>query len=169
MFGQDRVGVEQTAAVERTFGYSALPFAEQVGQDALIRDLYLAVAVDDLEANSQIIVAHEAAGLHQSAEPDARARRDVLLRHVARRIEKHDGIAERVEHERNRHGEHADAAADQNEASPLAGHRRWFRDIASPSLYGPSIPLTMQNVFSQSNQLSYDQSLDITPPRARVL
>ena len=41
MFGQDRVGVEHTAAVERTFGYSALPFAEQVGQDALIRDLYL--------------------------------------------------------------------------------------------------------------------------------
>jgi len=46
----------------------------------------------------------------------------MLLRHVAGRIEEHDRIAEGVEHERNRNGEHAKRAADEDEASPLARH-----------------------------------------------
>ena len=90
VLGENRVGLEHAGAVERALGHDALPFAEQVGQHALIGDRDFAVAVGDLEADAQIVAAHEAAGLHQSAEPDARAGPDVLLHHVARRIEEHD-------------------------------------------------------------------------------
>jgi len=58
----------------------------------------------------------------------------MLLRHVARRIEEYDGVAERIEYKRNRDGEHNEAASDQNEASPLAGQGCRIRTILSPSL-----------------------------------
>src|ERR1039458_9386275 len=46
----------------------------------------------------------------------------MLFRDIGRRIEEHDGTAERVEHQPNRERQHADAPADQNQASLLAGH-----------------------------------------------
>ena len=134
VFGEDRVGGEQSGTVQRAFGDDALPFPEQVGQHALIGDRYLAVAVGDVETDFQIVAAHQASGLHQAAEPHAGAGGDALLRDVARRIEEHDGIAKRVEHQRHRNGEHAERAADQDEASPLASHGWRFPGMVSPSL-----------------------------------
>src|SRR5271168_2844354 len=53
----------------------------------------------------------------------------MLLGYVARRIKKHDRIAKRIEHKRNGDCEHADPAADQNEASPFAGHDSVFTGV----------------------------------------
>jgi hypothetical protein len=52
-------------------------------------------------------------------------RLDVVLGHVGRRIEEHDRILERAEHQRHRERKHAERGTDQREASLLAGHR-WF-------------------------------------------
>jgi cytochrome c-type biogenesis protein CcmH len=43
-----------------------------------------AVAVSHLELHAEIVAAHQGAGRDQSAEPDARAGRDVLLDHIGR-------------------------------------------------------------------------------------
>src|ERR1700733_11095329 len=134
MFGENRIGVEYTTAVERAFGYDALPFAEQIGQNSLIGHRNFSLAVGDFKTDAQIIAVHEAAVFDQAAEPDTRTGIDVLFHHVARRIEKHDGVAERIEHERDSNAQHAKPAADQNETSLFAGHYCWFRRILSISL-----------------------------------
>ena len=122
MLGENRIGIEHAAAVERALGDDALPFAEQIGQHALIGHRDLVLAVGHFEADAQVVAANDAAVFHQSAEPDARAGPDVLFGNVARRIEEYDGIAERVEHQRNRDRQHAEPGADQNQASLLARH-----------------------------------------------
>ena len=80
------------------------------------------VAVGYLEANAEIVAAHERAGLDQAAEADARARRDLFLKHVGRRVEEHDRVVERIEHEPGRKPEHAEARADQGQPPLLARH-----------------------------------------------
>ena len=122
VFGKDGVGVELSGAVERAFGDHALALAEQIRQYALIGDRDIAIAVGHVEADFQILAAGDTSGLDQAANADAGAGRDMFLRHVARRVEEHDRIAQRVEHERNRNGKHAERTADQDEASPLARH-----------------------------------------------
>ena len=136
MFGEDGVGVEHADAVERPFGDHPLPFAKQVGQHALIGDRQFTLAVGHLETNFQIVAAHQAARLHQSAEPDARAGGDVLLGDIARRIEEHNGIAQRPEHQRDRNRQHRKTAADQNETPPLARHCCGVRMIPAVSPRG---------------------------------
>src|SRR5271156_6564983 len=126
MFGENRIGIEQARAVERALSDDALPFAEQIGQYALVCDGYLVAAVGNVEADFQIVAADQASDLYQSAEPNASARCDMLLRHVTRRIKEHDRIAECIEHERNGDCEHAEPAADQDKASALTGHCFWF-------------------------------------------
>src|ERR1039457_4907368 len=44
------------------------------------------------------------------------------FRDICRRIEEHDATVRRVEHKPNRERQPADAPADQNQASLLAGH-----------------------------------------------
>ena len=90
VLGEHAVGLEGAGLVERAFGHHALPFAEQIGQQALIRDRDGVAAVGHREADLQVVAARDAAFLHQAAEADARARRDLLLDHVGRRIEEDD-------------------------------------------------------------------------------
>jgi hypothetical protein len=118
----DRIRLERAPRVERTFRHDALPFAEQVRQHALIADGNVPLAVGHFEPHRKIIAVHQRAVLDQPAKPDSRPPPDVLLHDVARRIEEHDRIAKRVEHQRSRDGQHAEAAADQNEAPLLASH-----------------------------------------------
>ena len=110
--------------LERAFGHHALPFAEQVGQDALIGDRDRRSCRRSPRNGPQIVAALEAAGLHQPAEPDAGAGRDVLLDHVGRRIEEDDGVrAARSAPAPTASASTPSAAADQDQASLLAGHR----------------------------------------------
>ena len=97
------------------------------------------LAVGDVEADCEILAARDAAFLHQPAETDARARRDLLLDHVGRRIEEDDRILERDEHERDRERQHAERGADQDETSLLAGHRALFLDARVLSLRDPAL------------------------------
>ena len=60
VLGQHGVGLEPAAGLERAFGDHALPFAEQVRQDALIADRDSAVAVGHLEAHREIVAALQA-------------------------------------------------------------------------------------------------------------
>jgi hypothetical protein len=122
VLGEDRIGVELAGAVQCAFGDHALALPEQIRQHALIGDHDVAIAVGHIEADFQIVAARDTSRLDQAAEADARPGRNVLLRHVARRIEEHDRIAKGVEHEANRNGEHAQRAADQDEASALPRH-----------------------------------------------
>ena len=66
------------------------------------------------------------AGLDKSAKPDAAAGLYVLLHHVGRRIEEHDGILQRAQHQHGGERQHAEAAADQNETPLLACHALAF-------------------------------------------
>ena len=84
MLGEDRIGIEQARTVKRAFGDDALPFAKQIGQHALIRDGDIAAAIGHVEVDFQIVAAHQTSWLHQSAKPDAGARRDMLLGHIGR-------------------------------------------------------------------------------------
>src|SRR5664279_2647328 len=101
----------------------ALPFAEQVGHDALVAYADVALAVGHFETHAHIVAALQAARLDQPADADAGACRHMLFCDIGRRIEEHDGPAERVEHKPNRERQNANAPADQNQASLLAGHR----------------------------------------------
>jgi len=78
MLGENGIGIERAAAVQRALGNDALPFPEQIGQHALVAHRELVVAVGDFETDVQIVAANDAAVFHQAAEPDARARPDVL-------------------------------------------------------------------------------------------
>ena len=122
MLGQHGIRVKRPAGFQLAFRDHALPFAEQVRHDALVAHRDVALAVGDLEADAQIVAALHAAVLDQPADADAGAGRDMLFRHIGRRIEEHDRAAQRVEHEPDRERQHADAAADQNQPSLLAGH-----------------------------------------------
>src|SRR5580692_3498629 len=79
MLGENSVGGKDAGFVERAFGDNALPFAEQIGQYALIGDRNFGLAVGDGETHRKIGAAHETAVLDEAAEPDARARPDVPL------------------------------------------------------------------------------------------
>ena len=61
MLGEHGIGLENAAAIERPFRHHALPFAEQVGQDALIRHGYRVVAVSDLEFDFETVAALQTA------------------------------------------------------------------------------------------------------------
>ena len=63
----------------------------------------------------------DAAG-NQPAEPEALARRDLHLRHLARAIEEHDRIPHGEQHEPNGNAKHDEAGADQNASSLLPCH-----------------------------------------------
>ena len=54
----------------------------------LIGDRQFRAAVGDLEADAQIVAAHQRARLHQPAEPEALARRDMLLGQPSVGVEK---------------------------------------------------------------------------------
>src|SRR3974390_2947913 len=121
--GEYRVRLEGAAWIERAFRHDALPLAEQIRQHALIIDQDAVLAIGHFETHRQIIAAHHTTVLDQSAEPDARSRRHVPFDDIAGRIEKNDRIAKRIEHQRNRDGQHSHPTADQNQTSLLASHR----------------------------------------------
>ena len=75
---------ERAGRLDHALGHHPLPFAEKVGQDALIGDRDRILAVGHLEAHREIVAAHHGSGLDQTAEPDAAARRHVPLHHVGR-------------------------------------------------------------------------------------
>ena len=126
MLGEHGVGIEDAARLELAFGHHALPFAEQVGHDALIAHRDVVLAVGHFEADAQIVAALDAAGLDQSADANARAGREMLFGHVGRRIEKDDEIAHRAEHQ-------AGGDASTPRLEPIRIRRRCLRVIALKS------------------------------------
>ena len=74
------------------------------------------------ERHRQIVAAHQRARLHQAAEPEPFARRDLLLGRHRRRREEHDGIAHGVQHQRGSDREHRERTADHRQTPLLARH-----------------------------------------------
>ena len=68
------------------------------------------LAVGHVEADDETLAALHASRFHQTANADARAWLDMLLEHVGWRVEEHDRILERVEHQRNSQRQHTQAA-----------------------------------------------------------
>ena len=60
VLGQHGIGLEPAAGLERALRDHALPFAEQVRQDALIADRDGAVAVGHFEAHRKLVAALQA-------------------------------------------------------------------------------------------------------------
>ena len=78
----------------------------------------------------------------------------MFLRHIAWRIEEHDRVAERVEHEPNSNGQNAERAADQNQASLLAGHTIRLHRIAPSTFQSKTFdkivdPLDLVRMFGE--------------------
>ena len=122
MLGQHGVGLEHAGGIERAFGDDALPFAEQVRQNSLVGDRQRGAAVGDAEIDREIVAAHQRARLHQAAEAEPLAGRDLLLGRHRRRGKEHDGIAHRVQHQRRGDGEHRERTADHGQTPLLARH-----------------------------------------------
>ena len=158
VLGQHGIGFERAAAVERAFGDDALPFAEQVGQDALIADRELARCRRSPRSARADCRRARAAFLDQPAEPDAGAGLDVLFHHVGRRIEEHDGILQRAQHQRR--------------PPPPArrARRRSERGVAACESF---IVGSLHDAASAFQSQSFDQLVDpaklvgIAPPSAR--
>src|ERR1700722_422008 len=122
VLGEHGVGRKGAPRLDMALGDHALPFAEQVGHDAAVADQNVLVAVGHLEAELQIVAALQAAHLHHAAEAHALAWRGLVLGDIGRRIEEHDRVAQRTEHQRYREGEHAETRSDQNEPPVFACH-----------------------------------------------
>src|SRR5262249_50736910 len=90
VLGENGIRLEDAGAVKRTLGNNPLPFPEQIGQRTRIGDRDVLVAVGHREAHGEIGTADETARLHQTAQADAGAGSNVLLRYVARRVEEDD-------------------------------------------------------------------------------
>ena len=58
-----------------------------------------------------------------------------LLDHVGRRVEEHDRVLQREQHERGREAEHAQARADQGQPSLLARHASLASSAFQPQLF----------------------------------
>src|SRR6516225_5215658 len=130
VLGEHAVGPKCTSRIEGAFGDHALPFAEEIRQQALIGDRDCTLAVGHLETDGKAVTAPNAALLHQAANADTRPRFDVFFNHVGRRIEEDDGLPERTEHQSHRERDHAERGTDEGEASLLAGHRAISRRLA---------------------------------------
>ena len=122
MLGKHGVSLEHTGGIERALGDDALPFAEQIRQDALIGDRQLGAAIRNLERHREIVAALQRARLDQAAEPEALARADMLLGHHGRRREEHDGIAQRIQHQPGCDREHEQRPTDDRQTPLLACH-----------------------------------------------
>ena len=134
VLGEHGVGLEHAGRVERAFGDHALPFAEQVRENSLIGHRQGRAAIGDLEADREIVAAHQRAVLHQAAEPEPLARRNMFFGRHRRRREEHDGIAQRVQHQRRRNRQHRERSADHRQPPLPARHALSF--IGKPSLRG---------------------------------
>src|SRR5262249_39505499 len=100
-----------------------------------------APAVGDGKAHRKILPAYDAAFLYQTTEAKPRARLEVLLGQIGRRIEKHDRILERTQHQAHGEREHAECRSDQNQSSLLAGHL-----ASNISLLASNISLLASNI-----------------------
>ena len=102
--------------------HDALPLAEKIGKDAAKIHLRRLRRVGDGEAHAAVVGAHHRALRDQPAEAHARSGRERLLGELGRRIEEHDLVAEREEHERRGDGEHRAGAGDHGEPPLFARH-----------------------------------------------
>lgn len=123
VFGKHAVGHETVGrGIEHAFGHHALPFAEEIGQDAGIADRHSRFAVRHREAHRAALAALDRPFRHQPAKADTRAGVDGRFFQIGRHVEIGDGLAE-GEHDQQ-HGRHdeAHAAADDRESFLFAGH-----------------------------------------------
>ena len=123
MLGQHGIGTEHAGLIEGAFRHDALPFAEQVRQQALIGDRHSVVAVGHLKLHLHVIGALQTARRDKPAKPDARAGGDLFLRHVGRRIEEDNGFTQRAQHQADGERKHAEADSNQGEAALAARHQ----------------------------------------------
>ena len=141
MLGQHSVGPEDAGGIQRAFGDDALPFTEQVRQNSLVGDRQRGAAVGDAEIDREIVAAHQRARLHQAAEAEPLAGRDVLLGRHRRRGKEHDGVAHGVQHQRRGDGEHRERTADHGQTPLLARHSIFCLLHARPAILAhPSSP-----------------------------
>ncbi len=146
VLGEHRVGAERCRIDHHALRHHALPFTKQIGKDAAIADAHHVLAVGDVECRIHVL-ADDGAGLHQSAEPDAGAGRQLLLDHVGRRIEEHDGIAQRGQHERT-------ATTSTTRLDPISTRRRCLRVISHyPSMPSPFARSSRRLRFSASSPI----------------
>ena len=128
VLGQHFGGAERAVRLQRAQRHHALPFAEQIGQDAGIADRDGGGAIGDAEAHRRACALADmldAAGLDQPAEPEGAAVMRRLGGQVGGGEEEHHVVAERRQHQR-RGGTQAEAAGKkQNKAAVLAGHQRF--------------------------------------------
>jgi hypothetical protein len=99
-----------------------LPFAKQVWKNALVGHRQGGAAVGNLESDREVVATHQRARLHEAAEPETLARLNVLLGDHRRRREKHDRVAQRVQHQRRRNREYRERTADDRQPPLLARH-----------------------------------------------
>jgi hypothetical protein len=122
VLGEHGIGLEHAIGVERAFGNDALPFAEQIRQNALISHRQRCVSIGHFKLHLKLLAAHQRSLAHQTAETETLAGLDVLFGDHSGRREEHDGVAQRIEHERSRDREHRERSPDQRQSPLLARH-----------------------------------------------
>src|SRR5260370_9449775 len=80
MLGEHGVRHKGASRLDASLGDHALPFAKQVGHDAVVADWNVLVAIGHLKAKLQIVPAHKAAALHHASEANAGPCRGLFLR-----------------------------------------------------------------------------------------
>ncbi len=131
VLGKDRIGGEYAGGIETAFGDDALAFPEEVGQHARVADRYRARRVRDGELHRQARAALHRTLFDETAKPDALARRDVLLDHVARGVEEDDRVFQGEHDEEHGEREDGDTPDDEDAAALLSGHEPNPKLVAS--------------------------------------
>ena len=76
MLGKDGRGLEHSVRFQLSFGDDTLPFAEQIGEDPVIEDGDVGLAVGDAKSDAAAGAALDAAILHQAPDPHPPVRRN---------------------------------------------------------------------------------------------
>ena len=123
------IGAELAAALQNALRHHALPFAKQIGQQALVGNGDVAGVVGDGEGGVLAVALDQRARLNEAANAQARARRKILLQDFGRTVEEDDAVAQRVKRQRGGAGDDAERDADQGERLP----RRVTAQLPSPN------------------------------------
>ncbi len=121
MLGEHGIGAEPARPLEHAFGDNALPFAEEIGQQAGIADHCPGLAICHGEADALVGTTLDRTGLDQAAEAQACAGREALLDDLGRAIEEDDRIPQRIGDEAGRKTKNDAGRGDHHEATLLAG------------------------------------------------
>ena len=121
MLGEHAVGLEFAVRLQLPVDDDALPFAEEVRQQAGVGDVEILRAVGDGEGDI-LAALDDAAFLHQPADAQPRVRGHLLLSEFGGRVEEDDIVAQREQHQPGGDAERREGADDKCQSLAFARH-----------------------------------------------